>query len=369
MASTINAKSTGAGGIDATGDSSGILALQTGGVTAMTIDTSQNVGIGTTSPSTYSSKTWITGTGGTSNNPFGFDDGSTGLALRFNLVNNTSPRQVNFQVNPDGSGFTTRMTIDGSGNVGIGTTSPELKFRVTPATTYQAVPSGFYAGGADDGNCAFYSLSRKDATTGAGIKFSTPLDGSNLPYLTISTSNAATTVGGMTFTERMRIDSSGNVLIGTTNSTPSASNPGVRISLPDTASIWARNGTSTTAMINFVNSNGTVGHIDTSNSTTSYVTSSDYRLKENITPMTGALNKVSQLKPVTYTWKIDGLDGEGFIAHELAEVCPHAVSGEKDAVDAEGNPVYQGIDTSFLVATLTAAIQELTERVKALENK
>ena len=74
--------------------------------------------------------------------------------------------------------------------------------------------------------------------------------------------------------------------------------------------------------------------------------------------MTGALAKVAALKPVTYKWNADGSDGEGFIAHELAEVCPQAVTGEKDAVDADGKPVYQGIDTSFLVATLTAAIQE-----------
>jgi hypothetical protein len=75
--------------------------------------------------------------------------------------------------------------------------------------------------------------------------------------------------------------------------------------------------------------------------------------------MTGALDKVVLLKPVTYKWIVDGSDGQGFIAHELAEVCPHAVTGEKDAVDKYGIPVYQGIDTSFLVATLTAAIQEL----------
>jgi hypothetical protein len=99
--------------------------------------------------------------------------------------------------------------------------------------------------------------------------------------------------------------------------------------------------------------------------------------------MTGALAKVAQLKPVTYKWNIDDEDGEGFIAHELAEVCPLAVNGEKDAVDADGNPQYQGVDTSFLVATLTAAIQELkaltdtqastitalTARITALENK
>ena len=80
------------------------------------------------------------------------------------------------------------------------------------------------------------------------------------------------------------------------------------------------------------------------------------------------------LKPVTYKWNVDLSDGEGFIAHELAEVCPLAVSGEKDALDNEGNPKYQGIDASHLVATLTAAIQEqqalitqLTARITALE--
>jgi hypothetical protein len=83
--------------------------------------------------------------------------------------------------------------------------------------------------------------------------------------------------------------------------------------------------------------------------------------------MIGALDKVSALKPVTYTWKSTGEDGQGFIAHELAEVVPDCVFGEKDAVDEEENPVYQGIDTSFLVATLTAAIQELNAKVTALE--
>jgi len=101
-----------------------------------------------------------------------------------------------------------------------------------------------------------------------------------------------------------------------------------------------------------------------------------------IAPMTGALDKVALLKPVTYKWNADNSDGQGFIAHELAEVVPDCVSGEKDAVetytDEDGNeasrPAYQGIDTSFLVATLTAAIQELkaivdtqAARITALE--
>jgi len=90
--------------------------------------------------------------------------------------------------------------------------------------------------------------------------------------------------------------------------------------------------------------------------------------------MTGALAKVAALKPVTYKWNVDNSDGEGFVAHELAEIIPQCVTGEKDALDADGNPQYQGVDTSFLVATLTAAIQEqqalitsLTARIAALE--
>ena len=74
--------------------------------------------------------------------------------------------------------------------------------------------------------------------------------------------------------------------------------------------------------------------------------------------MTGALDKVAQLKPVTYKWKVDGSDGQGFIAHELQAVVPDCVSGEKDQVNEDGSIKPQGIDTSFLVATLTAAIQE-----------
>jgi hypothetical protein len=148
-------------------------------------------------------------------------------------------------------------------------------------------------------------------------------------------------------------------------------------------------GTDNSNQITFHNDNGQIGRITTNGSSTSYVTSSDYRLKENIAPMTGALAKVSALKPVTYTWKVDGSIGQGFIAHELAEVVPDCVTGEKDATetvdikDDNGKvigtkevPQYQGIDTSFLVATLTAAIQEqqaiitdLKARIETLEAK
>ena len=130
-----------------------------------------------------------------------------------------------------------------------------------------------------------------------------------------------------------------------------------------------KNGSSdVSTAITFINSSNAVnGNITVSTTATSYNTSSDYRLKNTVAPMTGALAKVAQLKPVTYKWNANGSSGEGFIAHELAEVCPQAVSGEKDGLDIEGNPKYQGIDTSFLVATLTAAIQEQQAIIESLK--
>jgi len=174
--------------------------------------------------------------------------------------------------------------------------------------------------------------------------------------------------------ESMRIDSSGRLLVNKTSNNGTSL---MQLTSPaSTDIILAQIGTNGGSAIAFLNEGGAaqVGNIVVNLSSTAYNTSSDYRLKEAIAPMTGALAKVALLKPVTYKWKINGSDGEGFIAHELAEVCPHAVSGAKDAVDADGNPRYQGIDVSFLVATLTAAIQEqqalitsLTARIAALE--
>jgi hypothetical protein len=189
--------------------------------------------------------------------------------------------------------------------------------------------------------------------------------------------------------ERMRIDSSGNLLVGMT--TYGVTTAGASLSPTASSSFYVAGGTALTigrgtndgTAVQFNRSGTNCGTISVTTTATAYNTSSDYRLKEAIAPMTGALAKVALLKPVTYKWKVDGSDGQGFIAHELAEIEAGCVTGEKDAVDADGNPQYQGIDTSFLVATLTAAIQELkalvdtqastittlTDRITALEAK
>jgi len=162
-------------------------------------------------------------------------------------------------------------------------------------------------------------------------------------------------------TPRGIFDGSGSFFVGTT-STPASSGKGSAF-VSDGEDRWQliqnQNTTDARALQSFRNPNGAVGSIQTSGSATSFNTSSDYRLKNTIAPMTGALAKVALLKPCTYKWNCDGSDGQGFIAHELAEVVPQCVSGEKDAVNEDGSIKSQGIDTSFLVATLTGAIQEL----------
>jgi hypothetical protein len=203
-------------------------------------------------------------------------------------------------------------------------------------------------------------------------------------YIWASTSNGSELkIGNDLTTAQMVLDSSGNLLVGTTSA--SAGNiftKGIltRGTEKPLGVVCDSNGGSAAIGVGRTNSTGNyvefyyggagttfTGGISTNGSTTAFNTSSDYRLKDNIQPMVGALAKVQALKPVTWSWKNTGEQAEGFIAHELAEVCPDAVSGEKDAVDAEGNPKYQGVDTSFLVATLTAAIQELNAKVDSLQ--
>jgi len=170
-------------------------------------------------------------------------------------------------------------------------------------------------------------------------------------------------------TNIMRIASNGSFILGTATSengqnSISFSNSSDTATYGKAMLFNTQYNSTRNAVVFQYNSSG-VGTIVTGTSSTSYNTSSDYRLKENIAPMTGALATVSALKPVTYKWKLDGSNGQGFIAHELQAIVPDCVAGEKDAVDADGKPMYQGVDTSFLVATLTAAIQELNAKVEA----
>ena len=309
MASIISAGTTSGTSLNLSGDTSGVLQLASNGsTTAVTINTSQNVGIGTSSPA---NKLVVSGTGTVSSRTIATD---TGGDASFFVQNNA------------------------------GSLAGPLVYGSTKAA-YGALGSG---------ETAFYSNAACTILSENVLKF---------------------TAGGNT--ERMRIDTSGTLFIGATSS-PSGTQ---RLVLTANGSAGIepmlfnelRSSAATENYVQFYRNGSQVGSISNTLSATAYNTSSDYRLKENIAPMTGALAKVSQLKPCTYTWKATGETSQGFIAHELQEIVPDCVSGAKDAVetytDEDGNEQTrikpQGIDTSFLVATLTAAIQELKAELDA----
>ena len=174
-------------------------------------------------------------------------------------------------------------------------------------------------------------------------------------------------VSGPSFFSLNGINADGNLGGTPTTTTLSANlNDGVRINTPG-GSYWNKAGNG--IVIAFRNSGSTAGNISQSGTTTSYNGTSDYRLKKNVKPLIGALETVAKLKPCTFDWIYDNRSDNGFIAHELQEVLPNAVVGIKDAVREDGEIEPQGIDPRLIVATLTAAIQELKVEVDSLKQQ
>jgi hypothetical protein len=196
-----------------------------------------------------------------------------------------------------------------------------------------------------------------DGTPGANdmpgrLVFSTTADGASSP------------------TERVRITQSGDTLFGCT-AVPSASVYGAGF-IPQSNGrsvlITSTSSTASNVLMGFYNPNGFVGNITVDGSATSYNTSSDYRLKENVVPLIGAIDRIQQIPVHRFNFIADpDKTVDGFIAHEAQAVVPECVTGEKDAVDDDGNPIYQGIDQSKLVPLLTAALQEAITKIETLE--
>jgi hypothetical protein len=189
---------------------------------------------------------------------------------------------------------------------------------------------------------------------------------------------STTADGAASPTERMRISANGVVSIGTTGTSLGAAD-GVIVGPLESAytvsaagqvpiRIYNKDTTGTRYCMEFRATSGAVGSITHNGSATAYNTSSDYRLKENVTTVTDSIARLQELKPSRFNF-ITNPDHivDGFIAHEAQAVVPECVTGEKDAVDDDGNPVYQGIDQSKLVPLLTAALQEAIGRIETLE--
>jgi hypothetical protein len=397
MASLISAGTATNTAVSITGDTTGALAFATNnGTTAVTIDTSQNVGVGVTANTTNIGGTYsllsvgktsgsgifmgqsdITASGSTVAQFLGKTTGASGYQLVGGMLVATDGTSTTDAVGrllfytASGGSVTERVRIDSSGNMGIGTTSPAARLHVSQALNadtevrIQNTQSGGYA-------TALRLLA--NGTTGTSYNYIESYDATNsVNHWAIGGRGVSQTLcfttGGA---ERMRITPSGGVGIGqsptayaqfqvlfdATNSNNNYLGIGVSPAANTSGAVYVRFYNATGNGCGDISRNGTSNAVI-------YGTSSDYRLKENIAPMTGALTKVSLLKPVTFTWKDSEEQAEGFIAHELQEIIPTAVAGQKDAVDENGNPKYQNMDASYIVATLTAAIQELKAIVDA----
>jgi hypothetical protein len=231
-----------------------------------------------------------------------------------------------------------------------------------------------------NGNNYLYAFPSTANTSFIGSGFS--LDGAS-NEMTLWTNN----------TERIEITSGGDVLFGAEGIPDGTTYYGSGFIPVSTDKVQLRMASSSTiagSLLTFHNPNGSVGNITITGTTTAYNETSDYRLKENVVPITGALDRVDALKPSRFNFIADAdTTVDGFLAHELAEVVPEAVTGEKDAVegyevtpavlDDEGNvieeavmgtrPVYQGIDKSKIVPLLVGAIQELKAEIETLKSQ
>jgi hypothetical protein len=420
----------------------------------LTLDTSGRVGIGTSTPSsplhingTANSTAITLSVGGTVTGyigPAGFLGGSdVNMGYRVESGNN----QV-FYI-----GASEKVRIDSSGRVGIGTTSPSylLDLQGSGAVSARVLSSGsdallrltnttastgreFYISSTNSGNLIFVDntsggqrmaldssgrllvgtstasqastllLQGRGSATGSAIARlcttdATPANGASLGIVAFSDSGHTTAAqisvvrdggtwtsgtsqptrlefsttqnGTASPTEAMRINQAQNVLIGNTSS----NEPCRLFSQSNTDTVGpqlvlhnVKTGTASSNSVVFYRNSTSTGSIATTNTAVAYNTSSDYRLKENVTAVTDGIARLQQLKPSRFNFKADPDNTvDGFIAHEAQAVVPECATGTKDAVDADGNPVYQGIDQSKLVPLLTAALQEAVGRIETLE--
>jgi len=253
------------------------------------------------------------------------------------------------------TGGSDRVTIGSNGNIGINSTSTDHQLTIN-ASAFEGIQ--FQKDGSD---CGYIVVNTNKMFFGGG---------DNIDFHT----GSGTIINGTT---RMRIDSNGAMILGRTDAFTSGGgntggNGGLHIARDNERCLFLLRSGGNGEVVNFIRGGITnpVGTISIDTSSTAYNTSSDYRLKENIVTDWDATSRLKQLKPSRFNFKVEkDTTVDGFLAHEVSGIVPEAITGEKDAVDKEGNPEYQGIDQSKLVPLLTKALQEAVAKIETLEAK
>ena len=304
--------------------------------------TNNRVGVGTLTPADHLA---VVTSGANAQLSVDRSDGATGRTV---LIHSSSGGQLQTTGSVPlifGTADTERVRIDSSGKVGVGTTSM--------SNTLQVNGNGArFVNSADTDALHLFSYNSNNNATislydNSG-SHNVLIDGSSIPHL------------GLGSTSRM-IGSEILSIVGM-NSVYGATIVN--------KSSYASGSTSVNGMYFLASNSNTAGYISWNGSSTSYNTSSDYRMKQGVEDMTGAIARVKQLAPKRFQF-IDAADVtvDGFIAHEAQTVVPEAVRGTHNEVDDDGNPVMQGIDQSKLVPLLTAALKESIAKIETLETK
>ena len=385
------------------------------------------LGLGTSSPTNILHVTPANASGASATDGVRVSAGTSSVGI--NIGANSSATFGWIQSSNAGVSFAPTVINPQGGNVGIGTTSPTRTFQVANGSNAIAsVLCGSIEGvlNATTANVNVGSASNHDFVISTNGQEAARIDTSRrLLVGTSSTSNSATAVfqgnsgtsvgpatiymrrgsaptGNQTLGVFEFSDNSGGIgaeifsnkdsgtwtsgsshpaYLGFSTAADGASGPTEKMrirrngtiesdNVSGTNIICVNNGATNTALIYFQTSSAELGKIRINGAGVAYDTTSDYRLKENIEPITGAIDRLQALKP----WRFNFISHpevtvDGFLAHEAQEVVPEAVGGAKDEVDADGNPIYQGIDQSKLVPLLTAALQEALQKIEDLEGR
>lgn len=332
--------------------------------TAITIDASENVGIGESNPSARLHiksndylKLIVQDVAGT-DVPFSIGSGANSVTISNNASANTDDEAITFNQSAQSAIFFTagaeRMRIDSAGNVGIGTADPSAANLAISASS--------------DTNIRMFN------TAGTGSWSQLSVTGTNGQNLVLTADGGSSGSGNMIFrvegnTERFRVDSGGKVLIGTTTASPAFSSSGSGIALKSSQSNFSVDGTvalilnrnsNIGGILQFRQATNLVGSVSVSASATAYNTSSDYRLKENI--VDAPAGSIDAVRVRSFDWKVDGSHQTyGMVAQELVEVAPEAVS------QGETDEDMWSVDYSKLVPMMIKEIQDLRARVAQLE--